>query len=254
MRAAFSRAVRLLLICPAAALLLAAGWLLFLFVCSLFVARQKQYESDSRFYRRLLYVTTALLLKAMRIRVCVSGLELLPKDRRLLFVSNHRSNFDPIIQWQVLKAWNPAFISKESNFRIPIFGRIVHRCCFLPIDREDPRKAIRTINRAAALMKAGTVSIGIYPEGTRSRTGELLPFHDGLFRIAQKAGVPMAVVTIRGTERIRKNFPLRKTEVAVRIEKVISAEDMHADNTHRIGAGVREIMIGTLGTGKEATQ
>ena len=104
-----------------------------------------------------------------------------------MFVGNHRSNFDPIIEWLVLKPWDIAFISKGENFKIPFFGRIIRKCCFMPIDRENPRKALRTINKASDLLQSGEVSIGVYPEGTRSKTGELLPFHDGVFHIAKKA-------------------------------------------------------------------
>lgn len=103
-----------------------------------------------------------------------------------MFVGNHRSNFDPIIEWLVLKPWDIAFISKGENFKIPFFGRIIRKCCFMPIDRENPRKALRTINKASDLLQSGEVSIGVYPEGTRSKTGELLPFHDGVFHIAKR--------------------------------------------------------------------
>lgn len=122
-----------------------------------------------------------------------------------MFVGNHRSNFDPIIEWLVLKPWDIAFISKGENFKIPFFGRIIRKCCFMPIDRENPRKALRTINKASDLLQSGEVSIGVYPEGTRSKTGELLPFHDGVFHIAKKAGTPIVVMSIRGTEQIHKN-------------------------------------------------
>ena len=52
------------------------------------------------------------------------------------------------LEWLVLKPWDIAFISKGENFKIPFFGRIIRKCCFMPIDRENPRKALRTINKA----------------------------------------------------------------------------------------------------------
>lgn len=88
-------------------------------------------------------------MKVLRIRVYTSGLEKIPKNQKLMFVGNHRSNFDPIIEWLVLKPWDIAFISKGENFKIPFFGRIIRKCCFMPIDRENPRKALRTINKAS---------------------------------------------------------------------------------------------------------
>ena len=125
-------------------------------------------------------------MKVLRIRVYTSGLEKIPKNQKLMFVGNHRSNFDPIIEWLVLKPWDIAFISKGENFKIPFFGRIIRKCCFMPIDRENPRKALRTINKASDLLQSGEVSIGVYPEGTRSKTGELLPFHDGVFTLPKR--------------------------------------------------------------------
>ena len=101
-------------------------------------------------------------MKVLRIRVYTSGLEKIPKNQKLMFVGNHRSNFDPIIEWLVLKPWDIAFISKGENFKIPFFGRIIQKCCFMPIDRENPRKALRTINKASDLLQSGEVSIGVY--------------------------------------------------------------------------------------------
>lgn len=65
------------------------------------------------------------------IYIHTEGIDKIPKDGRFLFVSNHRSNFDPILTWYVLKDYDLAFISKAENFRIPIFGRIIRKCCFI---------------------------------------------------------------------------------------------------------------------------
>lgn len=63
-----------------------------------------------------------------------------------------------------MKERNLAFVSKAENFQIPIFGRIIRRCCFMAIDRENPRNALLTIEKAAKLIASDEVSIGIYPE------------------------------------------------------------------------------------------
>lgn len=145
-------------------------YFLFLGICALLVSPYKDYEQNSPFYRFLLDSATAVAMKLLRIRVNISGIEKIPKDEKVLFVCNHRSNFDPILTWYAFKEWKIAFVSKPENFKIPFFGRIIRKCCFLPIDRENPRKAIVTINKAAKLLKKQEVSIGIYPEGTRSKT------------------------------------------------------------------------------------
>ena len=140
------------------------GYILVLTICSLLVNPKKEYDTNSHFYRGFLNSATAAMIKLLRIRVHITGMEKLPQGQLVLFVGNHISNFDPILSWYAFRKWKLAFVSKPENFKIPFFGRIIRKCCFMPIDRENPRNAIVTINRAAKLLKKQEVSIGIYPE------------------------------------------------------------------------------------------
>ena len=81
----------------------------------------------------------------------------MPKNERFLLVGNHISNFDSIVQWRVLRKERLAFISKESNFKIPFFGRLARRCCFLEIDRANPRNAVKTVEDAVEMIKEDKV-------------------------------------------------------------------------------------------------
>lgn len=217
-------------------------YFLFLGVCCLFVSADKEYNKDSSFYRFLLNSASAMAIKLCRIRVHISGIEYIPTDTKVLFVSNHRSNFDPIITWYALKKWKIAFVSKPENFKIPFFGRIIHKCCFMPIDRENPRKAIPTINRAAKLLRKQEVSIGIYPEGTRSKTCELLPFHNGVFKIAQKADAPIVVLSITGTEQISKRTPFKATDIHLDVLEVFPGGNIKEIKTEMIGMMVHHLI------------
>jgi len=219
-----------------------ALYVLFLGACALLVDPKKEYEKSSPFYRFLLDSATAAVMKLLRIRVHVSGVEKIPKDTKVLFVSNHRSNFDPIITWYALKKWKIAFVSKPSNFKIPFFGRIIRRCCFMPIDRENPRNAIVTINKAAKLLKKQEVSVGIYPEGTRSKNGQLLPFHNGVFKIAQKAEASILILCVTGTEKISKRTPFQRTDVYLDVLEVFSAQGIKETKTEMIGMAVRRLL------------
>lgn len=223
---------------------------LFLFLCWLFVDPKKEYDKDSRFYRALLNGAAGAALKLLRIHVKVSGEEKLPADSPVLFICNHRSNFDPIITWYVFRKYRPAFISKEANFHIPFFGRYIRRCCFMAIDREDPREAMKTIRRAAGLLKEGEMSVGVYPEGTRSRSGELLPFHNGVFKIAQLADVPIVVLSIKGTETIHKNVPFHASSVQLDVLDVLPAGQIRSLRTSDIGGRVREEISEKLASGQ----
>lgn len=218
-------------------------YFLFLGVCALLVSPDKIYEKNSPFYRFLLESATAVAIKLLRIRVHISGIEKIPKDEKVLFVCNHRSNYDPLITWCALNKWKIAFVSKPENFKVPFFGRIIRKCCFLPIDRENPRKAIVTINKAAKLLKKQEVSVGVYPEGTRSKNCRLLPFHNGVFKIAQKAEVPIVVLSITGTEKISKRTPFQHTDVYLDVLEVFPSENIKELKTEMIGMMVRQLIM-----------
>lgn len=211
-------------------------------VCALLVDTGEVYDSPSRLYRFLLVSASWLVLKVARVHIHVTGKEKLPRDGRILFVGNHLSKFDPITTWVALSQWDIAFVSKPENFKIPLFGRIIHRCCFLPIDRENPRNAMSTVHSASKLLREQTASVGVYPEGTRGKVGGLLPFHDGMFKIAKQAGAPIAVLAVSGTSSIAKNFPLRKTDVYLDVIEVFDAEHVLSADTHTLGAETAELL------------
>jgi 1-acyl-sn-glycerol-3-phosphate acyltransferase len=214
--------------------------IVFLLICNIAVSPKKYYTKDCRFYRCLVNALTAATLKVGRVKLHVSGCEKLPKGKKLLFVGNHLSNFDPMVTFYACRPWRLSYIAKDTILKMPLFGRYIRRCCFMDIDRENPRNALVTINRAAELLKAEAVSIGVYPEGTRSKTGDLLPFHNGVFKIAQKAEADIAVVSLCGTNEISKNFPLKKTHVYVDIIEVIPSSEIARKKTDVIGQHVAE--------------
>ncbi|MBR2752053.1 MAG: 1-acyl-sn-glycerol-3-phosphate acyltransferase [Clostridiales bacterium] len=221
-------------------------YFLFVFVCSFFIDTKKEYNQDSKFYRFLLTSTTGIGMKIMRIRYDLVDLDKIPEGKQMLFICNHRSNFDPLISWHILRKHYPSFISKESNFKIPFYGRMIRRCCFMSIDRENPRKAMATIDRASKLLQADEVSIAVYPEGTRSKSCELLPFHNGVLKIAQKANVPVVVLTIQGSESVAKRYPWRSTKVRLKYVGMFDAERVKLSKTSIIADEARDMMIRDL--------
>ncbi len=226
-------------------------YILVIIISSLFVDSKRIYDKHSRYYRFLLQSFTSLTAGVMGVRMHVSGLdkftEAIPAGQRFLLVQNHRSNFDPILTWYVLNKQDIAFVSKEKNMHIPFFGKIIRRCCFMSIDRENAREALKTIIKASELIKDNQVSIGIYPEGTRNKECKgLLPFHNGVFKIAQLAKVPVVITTIHGTENIHKNYLRRRTDVYMDITGVISAEDVGKMSTKEMAAIAEQQMTAHL--------
>ena len=217
-------------------------YVLFLSVCALLVPK-KEFDKDSPFYRALLNNSTRNILHLLRIHVHVDGMEKVPQDRKCLFVSNHRSNYDPIITWYVFRPWKLAYISKKENFSIPVFGRFIRKCCFMAIDRKNIKNAVPTIRKAGELLEKGEVSIGVYPEGTRSKKCVLLPFHDCMFRIADFGSAPIVVLTVSGTEKIFRNIrALRRSDVNLTVLDVIPPEKVKEMRSCEISSEVRTLM------------
>lgn len=149
------------------------------------------------------------------IRVRSVGRERLEEGRAYLFMSNHVSNLDPPIITPLLGR-RIAIIAKESLFNIPFFGRAMHAGSFVAIDRSDWKAALESVREAATVLRSG-LGMLVFPEGTRSRSGRLLPFKKGPFMLAMEAGVPVVPITIAGSHEAwpKGKMCMRKGEVVV---------------------------------------
>lgn len=215
-------------------------------ISPLFISKKVMtYDRNSKFYRWLLNSSTGIAMKILRIKIHTTGFEKIPSGR-FLMVCNHRSNFDPIISWYAFRKYDPAFISKPENFNYVIYGRIIRKCCFLPIDRSNPRNSMKTILDAVDLIKRDEVSIVVYPEGTRSKKFKLLKFHAGVFKIAQKANVPIVVATIQGGELVKDRYPFRRTHVYIDVLDVFDREKVKSHTTDELSNEARQLMLEKL--------
>ncbi len=215
-------------------------YIIFVWFVSLTVDLNKPVTEDRPFYRFIVLSIIGLLCRMGRVRIHVRGIGNIPEGRFLL-VGNHRSNYDPIVTVWALRRWKMGFITKPENLKIPIV-RTIHAANYLAIDRKDPRKAVATIRAAADLLKRDVVNIGVYPEGTRSKGKEMLPFHNAVFKIAQQGRVPILVAAISGTENIHVNLPWRHTDVTLSLRAVIDAGEVAASSTRDLGDRVRAIL------------
>ena len=194
------------------------------------------------------------LMNFFGIRITWKGRELLP-DEPCVIVSNHLSDFDPMVLLALTKKRRIVYISKESNFRLPLAGAYIRGAGFLPIDRENPLRAVRTLGEAGEKMKAYGVDVGIYPEGTRSKTGKLLRFKKGAFVLAQKAEAPIAIMVTRGTENVSKNLKrLRSTKVDMEVLEIIDRERVLAMTTDELTVYTRDAIARALGQETSATE
>ena len=218
----------------------------FIIVLAFMVDLKKPNEKFNIFYNKVISLTLKIALSACNVKVTVDGIEKIPKGRFLL-VQNHLAMFDPVTTLAYLGKYEIGFITKPENTHLPIINRFMHRICCIPIDRENPRNAVKSINAAAANIKNDVCSMAIYPEGTRARDGEMLPFHAGSFKIATKSGAPLVITTVSNTNKIHRNAPFRKTEVRLHICEVISSEEVLASSTSELSEKTRKIMCESLG-------
>ncbi|MBR2041379.1 MAG: 1-acyl-sn-glycerol-3-phosphate acyltransferase [Oscillospiraceae bacterium] len=227
-------------------LLLVLCYLAFFVFLALAVDLNKPNEKFSKFYNNFIIITLKMVLEACNVKVKVEGEEKIPKGRFLL-VQNHLSMFDPISSVAYLGKHEIGFIIKPEAFRYLFINKFMHRICCLPIDRENARNAVKTINAAAENIKNDICSMAIYPEGTRAKDGKMLPFHAGSFKIATKSGAPIVVTTVSETNKVHKNAPWKRTFVTLRVCDVISAEEAAASSTAELSERARKAMCESLG-------
>ena len=227
--------------------LLLIAFVFLLIICRL-VDLDKPQEHDSKFYRAAMYVYIEALISLVMVRLHTKGLEKTPKEGRFLLVCNHLFLADPGILLHCFKDSQLAFISKQENLNMFVVGKFLHKIMCQTLDRDNDRQALKTILKCIQLIKDDEVSIGVFPEGYTSKDNKLHHFRAGVFKIAQKANVPIVVCTIQGTRQIFKNLArLKFTDVELHLVDVIPAEALKGKTTAQISDQVYEMMIADLG-------
>lgn len=207
---------------------------------------KKKYTKPSNWARFLLNNGMEYIDFMARVKLKKVGLEKVPNEPFLL-LSNHKSKFDPMIVAAVFKKRHLAFVTKESNMKIPLAARLMWRNCYMPVDRSDKLQSLEQFKKAAELIASGASSVGVYPEGSRQEEHVVLgEFHNGVFNIATKTGCPIVVITMRNTCSIHKNFPWKRTRVEMRVLQVLYKEDYASMNSAELSDHVHKIMLDDL--------
>ena len=221
---------------------------LFLVVICLFVDMKKPQEEDSKFYRTLMYPYVEALIKIVGLRLTTEGLEKTPKEGRFLLVCNHQNESDPGVLLHCFKKSQLAFISKKENATMPIVNKFMHKTLCQMIDRENDREALKTILKCIQMLKNDQVSVCVFPEGGIKEDYKLYPFRPGVFKIAQKANVPIVVCTLKGTTDLFRNIKrLKPTDVSLHLLDVIAPEELTGKTTVEIADRVHAMMLADLG-------
>lgn len=222
-----------------------ALWIFWSFV-NLTIKKKKQYTKPSAFYNWAFVLWYRYMMIAGRLRVHYTGYEKVPFNKRFLLISNHCSKFDNFIQCAVLKKTQIAYVSKPENFNIPIGGRFMRRGLYLSMPKNDTRAELKTVLTAIDYITTDKVSIGIFPEGTRSKDGKLHEFKPGAFKIAEKAQCPIVVCCMKGTINIHKNWPWKKTDVDMDILEVIEPSIWETKNTIEVSQYAHDLIQANL--------
>ncbi len=147
-------------------------------------------------------------VRAGGVRVRVVGLRHVPSGEACLFLSNHVSNLDPPVLLPAIPGTTSVFL-KQSLMQIPLLGTAMRMGKFVPVARgSDREEAQRSVTIAAEVLRGG-LHITIFPEGTRSPDGRLLPFKKGAFFLAEATGAPIVPVVIRGTAQMMRKGGLK---------------------------------------------
>ncbi len=195
-------------------------------------------------------VKLGLWLSGLKVRII--GGEHIQKHRAAVYAVNHTSNVEPPILFLALSPLFPRLrvLYKAELRKLPILVRAWDLAGFVPLERGNREQSLPAIDRAAEALREGN-SFLIFPEGTRSRTGQLLPFKKGGFIMAIKGRAPVVPVAITGArDAMRKgSFVIQPVTVNVRFGPPVESIEVTLDGRDRLAAAVRERIEGLLREG-----
>jgi len=206
------------------------------------------FDPKGELVHRIARLWASVLLKVSGVAVRLEGIENLAHPPYLL-MANHQSALDI----SVLLAAMPLsfkFVAKRELFLIPFFGWAIKRAGYISIDRENPREALKAIEEAVRKISDGTTVL-IFPEGTRSKDGTLLPFMKGAFSLASRAEVPILPLGIRGSYTLYPSgsilsVPKRKGTITIRLGAPIPVEGKSSSYKAGLMGEVRTAIEGLL--------
>ena len=189
------------------------------------------------------------------VKLTVIGEENIPKDTAVLFIGNHRSYFDIVLTYARCRGLT-GYVAKKEMLKIPLLSRWMKFLHCLFLDRSDVREGLKTILSAIDKVKSG-ISIMIFPEGTRNKNEselDLLPFHEGSFKIATKSGCPIIPVSINNSSALfEDHLPyVKKAPVIIEYGKPIYVKELPKEQQKFVGRYVQDIIVETLKKNKSA--
>jgi 1-acyl-sn-glycerol-3-phosphate acyltransferase len=177
-----------------------------------------------------------------RIKIVVSG-EKLPENPHFIYMMNHSSNLDVPAVFINLPGEVRA-LGKKELFKLPVLSAAMKIGGFVPVDRSNREAAISSVRKAAEVAREGA-SFLIAPEGTRSRTGKVLPFKKGAFYLAIDSGVPVQPIVVRGVHELMPpgSFCIRSGTIEVIFLEPIPTRHLSTNDRTRLMEEVRNRIV-----------
>ena len=238
--------IRLILVCI---------FLLIIFVLSLIlfpiewlIGRISPKAKDISSLRFVQFVFKVILFLS-GVNTTVIGLENIPKDEPVVFIGNHRGFFDTVVSYSRMPRLT-GFIAKKEMIGIPLLNLWMEQMNCLFLDRANIKEGLKTILTGIEKVKGG-VSMWIFPEGTRNESkdlADLMEFHEGSLKIAEKSGCPVIPVAITGTDDVfERHIPwIRKSHVIIEYGEPIYLKELPPDKKKFPGAYTREVISSML--------
>lgn len=215
------------------------------FICSIFALIFIFIDRTFTLYHYLAKAFPLGILIISGIRVKVTGLENIDRKAVYVFASNHSSQLDiTALQWGVPNRLSMIF--KKELAHIPFFGWQLYLGPYVVVDRKDPQAAMKSLKRAKWIMDSKKISVLVFPEGTRSKTGEVQSFKRGAFYLAAHSGYPIVPITINGTSKImpKGTFKLKSGIIYLHFDKPIPTDNIKTKQDElALMEKVREIII-----------
>jgi 1-acyl-sn-glycerol-3-phosphate acyltransferase len=203
----------------------------------------------------LAHAGTQMGLSIAGIRLRVTGLDQVPRDRAVVYCPNHESNLDAPVVFRALYGAHPHLraLYKAEMRKLPVLGRAMEIAGFIPVERQNRDEAIAAVEAAVAAVGAGRAFL-IFPEGTRSRTGDLLPFKKGGFVLAIKGGAPIVPVAMQGLREsmARGSSIIRPSTVHITVGRPIETTGFTFDDRDKLIEIVRAEIVALLARGTAA--
>jgi 1-acyl-sn-glycerol-3-phosphate acyltransferase len=200
---------------------------------------------DANFMYKTFMRALRVTLRLAGIHVRVEGAENIPSGV-CVFTSNHASNLDPVALVPNIPR-RVGLLAKKEVFRIPILSKALLLAKLIPVDRADKEAAAESVDIAVEYLHEG-LSFCVFPEGTRSRDGRMLPFKKGTFLMAIRAAAWVVPVSLAGTQRLMRkgDWTIHPGEVVVRYGPAVKATEYAEDQRDELRRRVQELVAASL--------